>query len=142
PEKINAMIDASKNSLGATVDSPLSRDPIAGEISFEDFAKVDLRVVKIVHAEHVEGADKLLKLLLSLGPDASGQDVQRTIFSDIKSAYQPEELIGQLTVLVANLKPRKMKFGLSEGMILAAGDGKDIYLMAPDGGAVPGTRVT
>src|SRR5690606_14445684 len=92
PEKINAMIDASKDSLGGAVDSPLSRDPIAGEISFEDFAKVDLRVVKIVHAEHVEGADKLLKLLLSLGPDASGQDVQRTVFSGIKSAYQPEEL--------------------------------------------------
>src|SRR5690606_5025941 len=120
PEKINAMIDASKNSLGATVDSPLNRDPIAGEISFEDFAKVDLRVVKIVHAEHVEGADKLLKLVLSLGPDAGGHDVQRTVFSGIKSAYQPEELIGQLTVLVANLKPRNTKIDRTLGIVNAA----------------------
>ena len=147
PEKIQAMVDASKDSLAAastpaTPDAPLAKEPLAAEIEFPDFAKVDLRVVKILHAEHVEGADKLLKLTLSLGTDANGKDMQRTVFSGIKSAYKPEDLIGQCTVMVANLKARKMKFGMSEGMILAAGDGKDIYLMAPHPGAQPGTRVT
>jgi len=147
PENIAAMIEASKDSLApqqapSTPDTPLAKEPLAAEIEFPDFAKVDLRVVQIVHAEHVEGADKLLKLTLSLGTDAAGKELQRTVFSGIKSAYKPEDLIGQHTVLVANLKARKMKFGLSEGMILAAGDGKDIYLMAPHAGAQPGTRVT
>jgi methionyl-tRNA synthetase len=151
PKAIEAMVEASKDSMGrqtpapaatTTVASPLAADPIGPEIEFGDFAKVDLRVVKILHAEHVEGADKLLKLTLDLGCDASGTPVQRTVFSGIKSAYKPEALIGQHTVMVANLKARKMKFGMSEGMILAAGDGKDIYLMAPHEGAVPGTRVT
>jgi len=148
PLKIEAMLVASQQSLGSVPesapapDSPLSREPLAPEIEFPDFAKVDMRVVRILHAEHVEGADKLLKLTLDLGTDASGQAVQRTVFSGIKSAYKPEDLIGQHTVMVANLKARKMKFGMSEGMILAAGDGKDIFLMAPHEGAVPGTRVT
>ncbi len=148
PASITAMLDASKSSLAVPVPaevallSPLAKEPIAAEIEFPDFAKVDLRVVKILHAEHVEGADKLLKLTLDLGADDKGQTVQRTVFSGIKSAYQPQDLIGKHTVLVANLKARKMKFGWSEGMILAAGDGKDIFLIAPHEGAVPGTRVT
>jgi methionyl-tRNA synthetase len=149
PDKVAAMIEASKSSLGAPaeaapapVDSPLSREPIAAEIEFADFAKVDLRVALIQHAEHVAGADKLLKLTLDLGLDASGKPSTRTVFSGIKSAYKPEDLIGKQAVVVANLKARKMKFGMSEGMILAAGDGKEIFLIAPHDGAVPGTRVT
>ena len=147
PKAVEAMLEASSGSMGKKSDSvaqdaPLAKDPVSEEIEFPDFAKVDLRVVKIINAEHVEGADKLLKLTLDLGLDAQGNAVQRTVFSGIKSAYKPQELIGKLTVMVANLKARKMKFGLSEGMILAAGDGKDIYLMAPHDGAVPGTRVT
>jgi len=105
-------------------------------ISIDDFAKIDLRVAKILDAEHVEGADKLLKLALDLGGET------RTVFAGIKSAYEPEKLIGRLTVMVANLAPRKMKFGLSEGMVLAAGPGgKDIFVLRPDEGAQPGMRV-
>ncbi|HWK55183.1 MAG TPA: methionine--tRNA ligase [Hyphomicrobiales bacterium] len=132
----------SASTAPSVASSPVANDPIAAEIEFPDFAKVDLRVVRIVHAEHVEGADKLLKLTLDLGHDAAGQPLTRTVFSGIKSAYDPADLIGRLTVMVANLKARKMKFGLSEGMILAAGEGQDIFLMAPDGNAQPGTRVT
>ena len=106
------------------------------EIEFDDFAKVDLRIALIAKAEHVEGADKLLKLTLDLGEE------QRTVFSGIKDAYSPEDLEGKLTVMVANLKPRKMRFGLSEGMVLAAGPGgKNIYLLEPHTGAVPGMRI-
>jgi methionyl-tRNA synthetase len=139
------VIEASKSSLeSAPQDSPgpLAKEPIAAEIEFPDFAKVDLRVVKILHAEQVEGADKLLKLTLDLGADANGKPVTRTVFSGIKSAYAPEQLIGKLSVMAANLKARKMKFGVSEGMILAAGEGQEIFLMTPDGAAKPGTRVT
>jgi len=108
----------------------------AAEIQFDDFAKIDLRVAEIIKAEHVEGSDKLLKLTLSLG------DSQRQVFSGIKSAYQPEQLIGRLTIMVANLAPRKMRFGVSEGMVLAAGPGeKDIWLLSPDSGAKPGMQV-
>lgn len=108
----------------------------ASEIEFDDFAKVDLRVAKIANAEHVEGADKLLKLTLDLGSDT------RTVFAGIKSAYQPEDLIGRHTIVVANLKPRKMRFGVSEGMVLAAGPGgDDIWLLSPDEGAEPGMQV-
>lgn len=150
--KVDAMVEASKdslnteNSLGknenAKVDSPLANDPISEEIEFPDFAKVDLRIAKIVQAEHVEGADKLLKITLDLGLNAVGEQQIRTVFSGIKSAYEPEQLNGMYTVLVANLKPRKMKFGLSEGMILAAGEGKDIYLLEPHEGAQAGLRIT
>ncbi|HAP54072.1 MAG TPA: methionine--tRNA ligase subunit beta, partial [Marinobacter adhaerens] len=106
------------------------------EIEFGDFAKVDLRVVKIVKAEHVEGADKLLRLTLDIGHG------ERNVFAGIKSAYKPEDLEGRLTVMVANLKPRKMKFGMSEGMVLAAGPGgKDIFILSPDSGATPGMRI-
>ena len=113
------------------------------EIEFDDFARVDLRVARIVKAEHVEGADKLLKLQLDVGLDKHGDPLTRTVFSGIKSAYNPDDLVGQLTVLVANLKPRKMKFGLSEGMILAAGPGgEEIWLLEPHSGAEPGMRIT
>ena len=106
-------------------------------INVDDFAKIDLRIAKIVHAEHVAGADKLLKLTLD-----AGEGRLRTVFAGIKSAYRPEDLIGRMTPMVANLAPRKMKFGLSEGMVLAAsGDGPGIYLLTPDSGAQPGMRV-
>ena len=106
------------------------------EVTVEDFAKLDLRIAKIVAAETVEGADKLLKLTLDLG------DGQRTVFAGIRSAYAPEQLPGRMTLVLANLKPRKMRFGVSEGMVLAAGPGgKDIFLLAPDAGATPGMKV-
>jgi methionyl-tRNA synthetase len=107
-----------------------------GTISIDDFNKLDLRVAKIIKAEHVEGADKLLKLTLDMG------DATKTVFAGIKSAYEPAKLEGQLAVMVANLAPRKMKFGVSEGMVLAAsGDGPGIFLISPHAGAVPGMRV-
>lgn len=110
---------------------------IADTIEFPDFAKVDLRIARIVKAEHVEGAEKLLQLTLDIG---NGEI--RNVFSGIKSAYQPEDLNGKLTVMVANLAPRKMKFGMSEGMVLAAGPGgEDIFLLEPHAGAQPGMRV-
>lgn len=119
-----------------TASSELQDEPIAEEIDFNDFAKVDLRIALIVKAQHVEGAKKLLQLTLDLGGET------RNVFSGIKSAYKPEDLEGKLTVMVANLAPRKMKFGLSEGMVLAAGPGKDeIYLLEPHAGAKPGQRV-
>ncbi len=106
------------------------------EITVEDFAKVDLRIARIVKAETVEGADKLLQLTLDVG------DSQRNVFAGIRSAYAPEALVGRLTVVVANLKPRKMRFGTSEGMVLAAGPGgQDIFLLSPDTGAQPGMKV-
>ncbi|ABU60945.2 methionine--tRNA ligase [Francisella tularensis] len=108
---------------------------IAAECTFDDFMKVDLRIAKITEASHVEGADKLLKLILDLG------GVTKQVFAGIKSAYKPEDLIGKHTIMVANLAPRKMKFGMSEGMVLAAGDGKGIYILEPHEGAQPGMRV-
>ncbi|GMR05503.1 MAG: methionine--tRNA ligase [Gammaproteobacteria bacterium] len=115
---------------------PLSADPISDEISFDDFVKLDLRIAKIVKAQHVEGADKLLQLTLDLGGET------RNVFAGIKSAYRPEDLEGRLTVMVANLAPRKMRFGLSEGMVLAAGPGgRELFILGPDEGAEPGMRV-
>ncbi len=112
-------------------------DPIAETIDYDDFAKVDLRIARIVDAAHVEGADKLLQLTVDIGGE------QRNIFAGIKSAYDPESLKGRLTVVVANLAPRKMRFGTSEGMMLAAGPGGgDLWLLSPDSGATPGLRVT
>jgi methionyl-tRNA synthetase len=109
---------------------------IAATIEFDDFAKIDLRVVKIIKAESVEGAEKLLRLELDLGGE------QRQVFAGIKSAYRPEDLVGRLTVMVANLAPRKMRFGLSEGMVLAAGPGgEELFILSPDSGAQPGMRV-
>lgn len=111
-------------------------DPIAPEITIDDFAKIDLRIAKIVNAEAVPEANKLLKLTLDIGLG------ERQVFAGIKSAYEPEQLIGKLTVMVANLAPRKMRFGLSEGMVLAAGPGgKDLFILSPDDGAQPGMRV-
>ena len=105
-------------------------------LSLIDFAKIDLRIAKIIKAEHVEGADKLLQLTVDIG------DENRNVFAGIKSAYSPEELEGKLTVVVANLQPRKMRFGMSEGMVLAAGSGgKDLWILNPDQGAQPGMRV-
>jgi methionyl-tRNA synthetase len=145
-EKIDAMIEDSKEDLAAeakvigkgaaqkTANSAI--DPIADTIEFDDFAKVDLRIARIIKAEHVEGADKLLQLTLDVG------DGTRNVFAGIKSAYQPEDLEGKLTVMVANLAARKMRFGLSEGMVLAAGPGgKDLFILNPDDGAQPGMRV-
>lgn len=124
------------------VDSPLSKEAIVAEIDFPAFAAVDLRVARIIKAGYVEGADKLLQLTLDLGLDCSGQPHLRNVFSGIRSAYKPEDLEGRLTVMVANLKPRKMKFGISEGMVLAAGPGgSDIWLLSPDEGAQPGMRI-
>lgn len=144
-KQIDVMLEASKEAVAQdqqtsqqpaqTQDKP-EVEPIAEQIEFDDFTKVDLRVAKIENAEHVEGADKLLKLTLDIGAE------QRQVFAGIKTAYAPEDLIGRLTVMVANLKPRKMKFGVSEGMVLAAGPGgEDIWLLAPDSGATPGLRV-
>ncbi len=147
-DKIQAMIDATQKAYAAQQEKVASKAAAAAtgfepEIGFDDFAKIDLRVARILEAEHVEGADKLLALKLDLGPDQNGDTITRQVFSGIKSAYQPAELVGKLTVAVANLQPRKMKFGLSEGMILAAGPGgKEIWLIAPDTGAEPGLRVT
>lgn len=137
-DKVDAMINASKEALNATAKTTeaVCKEPIASEIDFNDFAKVDLRIALIAHAEHVEGSDKLLRLTLDLG------DETRNVFSGIKSAYEPHQLIGKLTLMVANLKPRKMKFGMSEGMVLAAGPGdKEIYLLEPHAGAKLGQRV-
>ncbi len=109
----------------------------ATPITIDDFTRIDLRIAKILNAEHVDGADKLLRLTLDVG-----EGRHRTVFAGIKSAYRPEDLIGRLTPMVANLAPRKMKFGLSEGMVLAAsGDGPGIFLLEPDSGATPGMRV-
>jgi len=116
-------------------------DTVSAEISFDDFAKVDLRIAKIIKAEHVEGADKLLQLTLDIG-SASPDNSTKNVFAGIKSAYKPEDLEGKLTVMVANLAPRKMRFGMSEGMVLAAGPGgKDLFILNPDEGAIPGMKV-
>ena len=138
-DKVEAMVSASKeetNPEKKASSGPLSVNPIANEISFDDFVKVDLRVARIINAEIVEGADKLLKLTLDLGGE------KRQVFSGIKGSYDPEKLKGQLTVTVANLAPRKMRFGISEGMVLAAADEEGIYLLEPDSGAKPGQRIT
>jgi methionyl-tRNA synthetase len=134
-DKIDAMFAQTRESLIPAPVVEKKSDQNEGTISIEDFAKIDLRIAKIVAAEPVEGADKLLRLSLDLG------DSQKQVFAGIKSAYEPEELVGRLTVMVANLAPRTMRFGISEGMVLAAGDGKGIYLLQPDAGALPGMKV-
>ena len=141
-DKIDAIVEATKQHVidaqtaNKATTGPLADDPIANEIEFDDFAKVDLRIAKIVKAEHVKGADKLLQLTLDLDGET------RNVFAGIKSAYAPEDLEGKLTVMVANLKPRKMRFGMSEGMVLAAGPGgKDLWILNPDDGAQPGMKV-
>ena len=145
-KQIDALIAANTQSLGAAPPQSPARHgekqqhtvtPIAETISIDDFGKIDLRIAKIVNAEHVPGAEKLLKLTLDIGSE------QRTVFAGIKSAYDPEQLKGRLTVMVANLAPRQMKFGLSEGMVLAAGGGNpgELFILSPDSGAQPGMRV-
>ncbi|MEW7993793.1 MAG: methionine--tRNA ligase [Candidatus Thiodiazotropha endolucinida] len=145
PKQIEAMLEHSKEDLAGqapaqtakpAADSPLVTDPITDTIQFDDFAKLDLRIARIAKAEHVEGADKLLQLTLDLGGET------RNVFAGIKSAYAPKDLEGKLTVMVANLAPRKMRFGVSEGMVLAAGPGgRELYILNPDEGAQPGMRV-
>ena len=116
----------------------MAQTPLAETIAYDDFAKVDLRVAKIIDAKAVEGSKKLLQLTVDLGGET------RNIFSGIQSAYQAEDLVGRLTVIVANLKPRKMRFGVSEGMVLSAAGADDdpvVYLLSPDSGAQPGMRI-
>ncbi len=140
PKKVQAMVESSKEDMQAkpqkSAPAKAKQDAIADTIEFDDFAKVDLRVARITKAQAVEGADKLLQLTLDLGGET------RNVFAGIKAAYDPGELEGRLTVMVANLAPRKMRFGVSEGMVLAAGPGgKDIFLLSPDEGAQPGMKV-
>lgn len=140
PAKVEAMVEASKEDLAKEqapkVTGPLADDPISETIAYDDFAKIDLRVALIVKAEAVPEAEKLLKLQLDIGGET------RQVFAGIKSAYNPEDLEGKLTVMVANLAPRKMRFGMSEGMVLAAGPGgKDLWILEPQEGAQPGMRV-
>jgi len=145
PKNVQALLDESKKDMQKMTETTtppavqtfgLERHPISPEISYDDFAKVDLRIARIVKAEHVEGAEKLLRLTLDIGGET------RNVFAGIKEAYKPEDLEGRLTVAVVNLAPRKMKFGVSEGMVLAAGPGKkDLWILSPDTGAQPGMRV-
>lgn len=146
PKHVEAMIEASKEDAAVEMaakeqaeqltQSELDKEPVEPEIEFDDFAKIDMRIAKIISCEEVPKANKLLKFQLDIGGET------RQVFSGIKSAYTPEELEGKLTVMVANLKPRKMKFGMSEGMILAAGPGgKDLWILEPHDGAQPGMRV-
>ena len=142
-DKIAAIVEASKENLEKTAADKHSQvapekkfEPIADTIEFDDFAKLDLRIAKIIKAESIEGSDKLLQLTVDIG------DETRTILAGIKSAYAPEELEGKLTLVIANLAPRKMRFGNSQGMVLAAGPGgKDIWILSPDEGAAAGMRV-
>ena len=161
PKQVAALVDANRESLAPTASGPEStasspqrhaqhqqhsENEVQKKASWEpfigidDFTKIDLRIARIANAEHVEGAEKLLKLTLDIGDDKP-----RTVFAGIKSAYDPATLIGRLTVMVANLTPRKMKFGLSEGMVLAASDVNGttpgLFLLSPDSGAQPGMRV-
>ncbi len=156
PEDLQKMIDESKDdatadesdSTDATTpsdlasqyndsDQPLKDEPLADEITIDEFTKVDLRVARVIAAEHVPEANKLLKLTLSLGGDE-----RRQVFAGIKAAYQPEALVGRLVVMVANLQPRKMRFGLSEGMVTASGPGgAEVFVLGIDDGAKPGQRV-
>ncbi|GHG77248.1 methionine--tRNA ligase [Alishewanella longhuensis] len=153
PVKVQAMVTASQENLQPTATAtttdkavstatdktpvPAAREPISDTISIDDFVKIDLRVALIVAASAVEGADKLVQLTLDIGAGET-----RQVFAGIKAAYSPQSLVGRQTVMVANLAPRKMRFGLSEGMVLAAGPGgSDIFLLSPDDGATPGMRV-
>ena len=148
PAAVQAMIEESRQSWNSGLDDteaapvPEAIEEIAAEIDIGTFAKVDLRVARVIEASLVEGADKLLRLRLDLGVNAAGEPVERTVFAGIRTAYKPEQLTDKLLVVVANLKPRKMKFGTSEGMILAAGPGgQEIWLLHPDTGAKPGMRI-
>jgi methionyl-tRNA synthetase len=150
PKEVQAMIEESKEAApetatvapaapAALIDGPepLAAEPLQPECTYDDFAKVDFRVARVLAAEEIPKAKKLLKLTLSLGGDQ-----HRTVFAGIKSAYKPESLVGRMVICVANLAPRQMQFGISEGMVVAAGaGGEEIYLLSPDSGAKPGQRV-
>ena len=141
--QITQLVESSRQTLGGASEAPTSAqpssialEPVADTINIDDFAKIDLRIARIVEAEQVEGAAKLLKLTLDIGSET------RTVFAGIKSAYDPADLKGRMTVMVANLAPRQMKFGLSEGMVLAASDSRGgPFILSPDTGAEPGMRV-
>jgi methionyl-tRNA synthetase len=143
-QQVNAMIEDSKESIAAPADAvpadgpeALAKEPLAEQCTIDDFVKVDMRVARVVEAEEVKESDKLLRLTLSLGGD-----VRRNVFAGIKGVYKPEDLVGKLVICCANLAPRKMRFGVSEGMVLAAGaGGKEIFVLRPDEGAAPGQRV-
>ncbi|MGD9110058.1 MAG: methionine--tRNA ligase subunit beta, partial [Phycisphaerales bacterium] len=135
-KKVNAMIEESADHKAPTAKPQSLDEPLAPECTIEDFTKVDLRIAKITEASAVEGADKLLALKLDLG------GLEKNVFAGIAKAYKPEDLVGKIVVCVANLKPRKMKFGTSEGMILAAGPGgSEIFMLTVDPGAKPGQRI-
>jgi methionyl-tRNA synthetase len=144
-KQIQALVEANRETLQPSLDTATATRQENGvelpaeiqTISIADFAKIDLRIARIADAQRVEGADKLLQLTLDVGSLGTKQ-----VFAGIKSAYDPESLKGRLTVMVANLAPRKMKFGMSEGMVLAAsGEAPGLYLLAPDSGAEPGMKV-
>jgi len=136
-EQVNAMIEESKEAKSLEPSSKNPTEPIKPECTIDDFAKIDLRIAKVIKAETVEGADKLLRLQLDVG------GLEKSVLAAIAQAYKPDELAGKIVIHLANLKPRKMRFGLSEGMILAAGTGgKDIFMLSADPGAKPGQRIT
>tara|TARA_Y100001934_G_C12369743_1_gene785609 strand:+ start:843 stop:2855 length:2013 start_codon:yes stop_codon:yes gene_type:complete len=135
PNHIEALMQESQTSTTPASTNTTQTSDKTDVIGIEDFAKVDLRIAQIVEAKPVEGADKLLHLVLDVG------GTQKNVFAGIKAAYEPAQLIGRLTIMVNNLAPRKMRFGVSEGMVLAAGNGQDIYLLQPDTGATPGMKV-
>ena len=138
---VDAMVEAGKSGIDdetstEAADQAMDKTAENNTIEFDDFAKLELRIAKIEKAEHVEGADKLIKLPLDIGTE------QRQVFAGIKAAYQPDDIVGRLTVMVTNLAPRKMRFGVSEGLVLAAGPGgQDLFLLSPDSGAEPGMEV-
>jgi len=135
-KQVNAMVEESKETQAAQPAATESFEPFKPECTIEDFAKIDLRIAKVLKAESVEGADRLLRLVLDVGGP------EKTVFAAIATAYKPEDLTGKTVVFFANLKPRQMKFGLSEGMILAAGTGgKDIFMLTADTGAKPGDEI-
>jgi methionyl-tRNA synthetase len=135
-DKVSAMIDQSKEAQMDKAATAGPAEPIKAECTIEDFAKIDLRIARVVKAEAVQGADKLLRLQLDIG------GLEKTCMAAIAQAYKPEELADKTVIYLANLKPRQMKFGLSEGMILAAGrGGKDIFVLSADAGARPGQKV-
>jgi methionyl-tRNA synthetase len=140
-DKVETMVEESKQESteqqAEVVEEKVElAEPLAPECEFDDFMKVDLRIAKIATASAVEGADKLLQLELDLG------GITKNVFAGISKAYKPEDIVGRLVLCVANLKPRKMRFGISEGMVCAAGPGgEEIFLLSPDSGATPGQRV-
>jgi methionyl-tRNA synthetase len=136
PEKVSLMIEESKTPVAPDPMPPTRTvEPLAPQISIDDFAKIDLRVALVVDAKEVAGADKLIELKLDVGNEV------RSVFAGIKSAYRPLDLVGRQVVLVANLAPRKMRFGTSEGMILVAGGDGQLFVISPEQGALPGMRV-